>query len=271
MLRFALFFSIFCFTHFAYSQKHIGLSFGGQYVKRQDLVLSPAIYKGVAPLNIQLHYQSNKSRTIQEVSIHAGMFSLAANPSFSYIEPEEGKTVKTNPSRMLLIDACYTYLRRFSDEKPMNWAIGGVFDNQIIGHFQEYGYGSAFGYTTVSALSLAGQWQWALGKKGQLSVKAFTPLVSWVARSPYALNDDGFIENQQSHRSLKTIGYLIADGSWASPTAFQKFNCHIGFSHKISNRFSLVLSDDIEIVRAKQPRPLNSWRNQLSVGLAFQL
>jgi hypothetical protein len=271
MLRFVLIFSTFCMTQLAFSQKYIGLSFGGQYIERQDLVLSPSIYKGVAPLNMQLLYRYNTPRTIKEISIHAGMFSLSANPAFNYIEPEESKTVKTNPSKMLLIEARYTYLRRFSDKNPFNWAIGGVLDNQIIGHFQEYGYGSAFGYTTVSALSIAGQVHTAVGQKGQLSLRMFTPIVSWVGRSPFALNDDAFIENLKSHRTLKMIGYFIADGSVQLPNVFQKINGQIIFTHKLSHRFQLNLSDEIEIVRTKQPRPLNNWRNQLAVGLAFQL
>src|SRR5690606_20164528 len=95
------------------------------------------------------------------------------------------------------------------------------------------------------------------------------PLLSWVARSPYALNDDDFIEDQRSHKTMPTLGACIAGGRWASFGSFRRALLVLGADHRVAPQWSLGVNYSLEYLDVSKPARLISYRNGLDVAITY--
>lgn len=96
---------------------------------------------------------------------------------------------------------------------------------------------STFGYLHQLQAGMAASLQQALGKRFKVEAGIQFPLLLWVARSPYVLNDDDFIEQQSSHNALRTLAATFADGNLASPWQYSQIRLEASGTWQLSKRF----------------------------------
>jgi hypothetical protein len=253
----------------ATAQNALELTYGLRHYQRQDLTFSPLIFKGIAPMNLGLAYQKSGEKSQTNVNLNLAGFASRSVAAFDYTKWNEPEPLTTLPSNFWLIDLGASHLRKIGGKMERTaWYAGLSLDAQLGALFYEFGEYGAFGYTTVASLSPTVAGRWNLGSKNSLQFSAKLPLLNWVARSPYAINDDDFIERQSSHRSLKTLLRLCSDGNLASLGQLQAGSFSTKFQRKINEKWAASLGYDFALLRSQDPHPLTAIENGVVVGIA---
>lgn len=256
-------------AQFATAQNALELTYGFRHYQRQDLTFSPLIFKGLAPLNLGLAYQKSDEKSQTNVGLNLAGFASRSVAAFDYTKWNEPAPLTTLPSNFWLIDLGASHLRKVGGESGRSDWYGGLSLNLQMGalfyDFAEYG---TFGYTTIASLSPTVAGKWSFGEKNSLQFSAKLPLLNWLARSPYAINDDDFIERQSSHRGLKTLLRLSADGHLASLGQVQAGSFSAKFQRKINEKWAASLGYDFALLRSQDPHPLTAIENGVVVGIA---
>lgn len=254
---------------FATAQNALELNYGFRYYQRQDLTFSPLIFKGLAPMNLGLAYQKSGEKSQTNGNLNLAGFASRSVAAFDYTEWNEPEPLTTLPSNFWLIDLVASHLRKIGGNVERTaWYAGLSLNVQMGALFYEFGEYGAFGYTTVSSLSPIVAGAWKMGSKSSLQISAKLPLLNWLARTPYAINDDDFIERQSSHRSLKTLLRLSADGNLVSLGQVQAGSVSAKFQRKINEKWAASLSYDFTLFRSQDPHPLTAIENGVVVGIA---
>jgi hypothetical protein len=254
---------------FVWAQNALELAYGFHYYQRQDLTFSPLIFKGSAPLNLGLNYQKSGEKSQTSVGFHLSGFASRSVAAFDYTKWNESEPLTTLPSNFWLIGLGVSHLRRVGGAAGRTaWYAGLSLDVQLGALFYDFGEYGAFGYTTIASLSPTVAGKWNLGEKNSLQFSAKLPLLNWLARSPYAINDDDFIERQSSHRGLKTLLRLSADGHLASLGEVQAGSFSAKFQRKINEKWTASLGYDFALLRSQDPHPLTAIENGVVVGIA---
>ncbi|MBK8565846.1 MAG: hypothetical protein IPN76_21515 [Saprospiraceae bacterium] len=263
----AILFSLLCGAMAA--QSTLGLQYGYHHLQRQDLTFSPLTFSGAAPLNLGLVYGKTGANSFFAAGLHVTGFQARSTDAFEYTSRGDAKPKTVPASSFWQIDLNFQYLRRLKikDEQLAIFA-GLALDNQVAALFYEFGEYGAFGYTTVASLAPAVAVNWQLSEKNMLNFTANLPVLSWVARSPYAINDDDFIERQSSHRGLETLLRLSADGELASFGNLQRLAFAAQFQRKLSERWTANLGYDFALLRSQKPHHLTAIENGVSLGIA---
>jgi hypothetical protein len=254
----------------ATAQNALELSYGFRHYQRQDMTFSPLVFKGLAPLNIGLDYRKTDEKSLTNIGLQLAGFTSRSVAAFDYTKWGEPEPLTTLPSNFWLIDLSADHLRRVGGaaEGRMAWYAGLSLDVQLGALFYEFGEYGAFGYTTLASLSPSVAGSWNLGEKNKLLFSAKLPLLNWLARSPYAINDDDFIERQSSHRGFKTLLRLSADGNLASLGQVQAGSLSAKFQRKINEKWAASLGYDFALLRSQDPHPLTAIENGVTVGIA---
>jgi hypothetical protein len=137
---------------------------------------------------------------------------------------------------------------------PKIW-LGGYQHFELGALFHGHAF-STFGYLHQFHIGLAATMQQALGKKCKLEASLQFPLLLWVARSPYALNDDDFIQRQSSHNALRTLAATFSDGGLAAPWQYPQMRLEASGLWQISARFQLGILWRYWHQQSKQMLPL---------------
>lgn len=265
----ALVFSLFCTA--AIAQNTLGVHYGYRHLQRQDLTFSPLSFKGTAPLNLGLAYGREGQKSRFSVGLQVSGFNARSTDPFEYTSRGEEEPKTLPASGFWNIDLKINYLRKIkTSNEQLKLHAGLALDNQIGALFYEFGEYGAFGYTTAFSLAPAVSADWQLGKKNSLRLGANLPVLTWLARSPYAINDDDFIERQSSHQGLKTLLRLSADGELASFGEVQRVALSTQFQRKLNERWSASLGYDFALLRSTLPHPLAVVENAVSLGIVFK-
>lgn len=255
---------------FATAQNTLELTYGFRHYQRQDLTFSPLIFKGLAPLNLGLDYQKSGEKSQTSIGLNLAGFASRSVAAFDYTKWNESEPLTSLPSNFWLIDLGASHLRRVCGAAERTaWYAGLSLDVQLGALFYDFGEYGAFGYTTIGSLSPTVEGNWNFGEKNSLQFSAKLPLLNWLARSPYAINDDDFIERQSSHRGLKTLLRLSADGHLASLDQAQAGSFSAKFQRKIAEKWIASLGYDFALLRSQDPHPLTAIENGVVVGIAW--
>ncbi|HLP94963.1 MAG TPA: hypothetical protein VK168_13055 [Saprospiraceae bacterium] len=239
------------------------LALGPGHVARQDLVFSPFVHQAVSPRCINLGY-TRQAKLRQ--SWRLGFAAYQAAVADSYVYREDGADKQTYPHQFTLIDLDYgigkSIGRGFSAGVQLQAGVQSL----------TYAYGRVsgnFGYFAHFGLGLSLEKQVAMGRRGSLSAELKLPLLNWLARSPYLVNDDPFIENTYSHKGVNTFFAFIADGHPASLDTWQSADLQLHYQYKLSKKWSVGAQYNLAWMHAKQPRNLLQFRNTLQCRLAL--
>jgi len=85
----------------------------------------------------------------------------------------------------------------------------------------------------------------------------FTFFISWLARSPYLVNDDEFIENTSSHSGFKTFTSFIGDGKLVSWNSWQSFDLEIKYLSHLNKKWQLGAAYLFEFIHSDRGKAVD--------------
>lgn len=261
-------------TCYGQSAKHrtLGITYGYQHYSRQDYLFSPLVYNGTAPLNLQLSYDVNAANSHQKAHLSFGMYNLSAHDAYDFTEDFDGLEERTlYPSSFQMIRLGYGYERKFSNNRNLVYKAGLRLDGQIEGMFFEMGFASTFGYTTTFALAPSVGADYRFNNKTSLSAQLSVPVIGFISRSPYALNDDDYIERQSSHNNLTTIINLIGDSDLRSFSTYRQVDMGVHFQHQLTRNTALRLGWQARWYEITEPKRVLALQNGFNAGVHFKL
>jgi hypothetical protein len=175
----------------------------------------------------------------------------------------------TAPHTYVFFDASYGVGRRVP--APAGSAALGAAARLDL-HAIDYSYGveTNFGYFISPSLDLWYRHEIELGPRHRASARLQAPLVSWVARSPYMVNDDRFIENIASNDPLRIAFALLADGELAGWSRMQRLDLGLDYHYLLSRRLGVGASYSFAFLRDSEPRPLTSVRSSVDLTTSIR-
>lgn len=250
----------------------LGITYGYQHYSRQDQLFSPLVYNGTAPLNLKLTYNVNGKVTHQQAYLSFGMYNMQAHESYDFTEEFDQLKARTlYPSSFQMIRLGYGYERKFGNGKKLQARAGLRLDGQIEAMFFEMGFASIFGYTTSFSLAPSIGLNYKLTEKTTLSGQLAVPVIGLVARSPYALNDDDYIERQSSHNNLTTIVQLIGDSELRSFGTYRQVDVGLHVQHQIARNTAISLGWQARWYEITEPKRVLALQNGFHAGVHFKL
>jgi hypothetical protein len=243
------------------------IKFGPAYILRQDFVFSPLIHKDLSLLNLALEFQ-REAFYYQKLKVGFATFNPGILVPFEFTE--HGKIKKASPHYFTFLDLDYFIGKSTSkNENPVILGLLFSADIQLLNYV--YGRIGNFGY--LSSLGFGGfvKKELRLSDKSILSGTLQLPLISWLARSPYLVNDDEFIENISSHSDFKSFIEFQKDGELKTFDKLQIFGFEAKYLYEINRRWGIGAGYSFEFIHSVHPQELLSFRNSfdLSVNLKF--
>jgi hypothetical protein len=174
------------------------------------------------------------------------------------------------PHSFTLIDVDYQLGNNIKEIQNATITAGGLFATDI--HAMNYVYGrvSNFGYVASFGLGVFGTYERLIKVKSKLAATLKLPLVAWLARSPYLVNDDEFIENISSHSGFKTFTAYVGDGQLATWNKIQTLDLELKYESDLSERWELGAAYLFEFIHSSQYRNLLSFRHSLNFSATFK-
>ena len=259
-----------CVMGFAQAQRdslpQLTLSLGLAHLSRQDLIFSPFVHKDLAPLTVGLKYEKNK-KVHQFVRLDYAGFTAGLETPYDYLV--DGETVTAFPHSFTFIGLDYGQGHWIGDQKTS--LIGGSINVDVQAMTYQYGRFSFFGYYANFGLGAWYKHIFKLSERHRLTVQVEIPLVSWMARSPYLINDDEFIENIYSHNGFTTFFAYLGDGELVTWNKLQTVNAGLDYQYALSDKWTIGASWQFAFIHASEPLALTSVQNNLGVMVGLRL
>lgn len=243
------------------------LSFGPSSIVRQDLIFSPFVHKDFSLLNVGLDYK-REAKSYQKVSINYANFNPMVTGPYEFTF--HGQPYTAYPHSISFIDLDYQFGKPLHAIQDGQLTLGGHFFTDI--QVMNYAYGriSNFGYFASIGVGIFGTYKVRINEKGSIQSTLRLPLLAWLARSPYLVNDDEFIDNISSHSGVKTFMALLGDGQLASWNKIQKVDFEVKYAFDLNTRWGFGAGYLFEVIHVSQPRKLLSFRNSLNFSTSFK-
>lgn len=248
------------------AKNELSLNVGMSQLYRQDLIFSPFIHKDLSFLNFGLEF-SREARYFQKASIRFGNFKPIITEPYDFTSDE--KTVTTAPHNFNLIDIDYLFGRKIKQYNQAHLTAGALFamDVQALNYW--YGNSSYFGYYSAISLGAFGRYEYAIDKRSRITGTLQLPLFAWLARSPYLVNDDEFIENISSHSGFKTFFAYLGDGKLVTLNQWQELDLEVKYRYDINEKWKAGAAYLFEFIHSSEPRNLLSYRHSLNISGTF--
>ncbi|AHM60544.1 hypothetical protein D770_11435 [Flammeovirgaceae bacterium 311] len=246
--------------------KAVSIYWGAGNIIRQDLVFSPFKHKDRTLLQGGIVFERQK-KFFHEINIGFSQYDPMLRDPYIFYEYEDKQTAQ--PHQFTIISLDYSMAKPVIEHGKAKILLGGSLKNKVQALNYTYGRISNFGYFASTGLGLYAAYLQQIGEKFRLSASVQLPLLSWLARSPYLVNDDEFIENTASHKGLNTFLAFIEDGQLASLNRFQSFDLTTRYYYKISSQLELGLQNQITFLHASRPRNLYSLQTEISLSGRF--
>lgn len=257
-----------CYGQESVKNNTLTFNIGPGYIARQDLIFSPFIHADFSLLNIGLDYTMERN-LFQQFSLRFGSFSPMITDSYEFSEFGEYQTAF--PHSFNLIDFDYLVGRKIYETDKNGLTVGGLFSTDIQALNYVFGRISNFGYYSAIGVGVFGRYRFDINDRGWFTSTLKIPLVVWLARSPYLVNDDEFIENISSHSGIKTFMEFVNDGWLASWNRIQTFDLDIKYTYVLNEKWHLGAAYQFDFIHSSRPRNLLSYRSSVhfSVNLNF--
>jgi hypothetical protein len=244
----------------------ITIAAGASHVSHQDLTHTPLVHGGTTPRAPGIRFERiGRWQHFVEASV-TSVASRRREP-FPVLHGDHGHD--TAPHAYVFADASYGVGRRVP--APAGSAAVGAAARLDL-HVTDYSYGveKNFGYFISPSLDVWYRHEIELGSRQRVSARAQAPLVSWVARSPYMVNDDRFIENIASNDPLRIALAFLADGELAGWSRTQRLDLGLDYHYLLSRRLGVGASYRFAFLRDSEPRPLTSVRSSVDLTTSIR-
>jgi hypothetical protein len=245
----------------------VGFTAGFTHLAHQDVIHSPFIHRSVSPVSVEAFYRRTGSlRQFAGLRYSAVDSRLTAPYPIEHHDHFHGSL----PHVYLLVDATYGAGRSIRPADEGHEAVGLALQLDLQATDYNYGLEYNFGYFLSTGLNAWYERELTPSPRHRVTGRAMAPIVSWVARSPYLVNDDRFIENIANDGRLATALALAADGELASWDRLQRLNLSLGYGYAVSPRVEVGASYRFTYLRARDPRPLTSMQNDLGFSTSYR-
>lgn len=245
----------------------LGIDIGAGNIMRQDLIFSPFIHKDFTALNIGLRYE-RKGKYYQAATIRYSSFDPILNEPYKFTD--DGETNTTAPHYFSIVDIDYSFGKEVGNTDRSSTIISGLFSTDVQALNYSYGRTSSFGYYSVIGLGAVIQKEYSINGRSKITGRFALPLVNWLSRSPYLVNDDEFIENTFSHSGVKTFMAFIGDGQLVTLNKVQTFDLGLTYSFKLNNRWDVGATYLFEFSHTNEPQSFLSYKNSLFISTNFK-
>jgi len=255
---------IFCLA--AAQENNLSFGFGPGHLARQDLTFSPFVHQDISLQNVFLGYQ-HKASWQHDIAVEIGAYAPILTDPYRY-----GDDAETFPHSFLLVDLTYSLCKPVFQARDSNrWVMGGFFKADIQPSYYNYNPFSSFGYFASFGLGVAAGYAYRFNEKDHLLCKAQIPLLALIARSPYLINDDEFIENTYSHNGVKTFFAYLADGKFQTLNRMQQLQLDIEYTRSINTWWDIGAAYSFQLLHADLPTNLLQFNNVLRFTTTFKL
>lgn len=248
-------------------KNNFSLSLGAGHIARQDLVFSPFVHKDFTPINIGLEYTRN-AESYQNLKFKFASFNPMLTSPYEYILDGEKKIASQHS--FTLIDLDYSFGKKINQTGKSNTIVGALFSTDVQMLNYEYGRIGSFGYYSTFGMGGFISKDYQINEKGRFYARFALPLLNWLSRSPYLVNDDEFIENISSHSGAKTFFAFIGDGKLTTLNKLQTFDLEAKYIYQLNNKWEIGAGYLFEFIHSKEPRSLLSFQNSLFVSTNFK-
>jgi hypothetical protein len=245
----------------------LSLSLGLGQNSRQDLIFSPFIHHDFSLLKGTIDY-TKIGKLFQQIKIGVATFDPMLQEPYNFSEHDEIKTA--TPHYFLYFDLDYLLGKKVKESGKTDLTFGGLFNSNT--HSLNYVYGriGSFGYFSALNLGVFGKLNFFLSEKNELTIKLQLPAVSWLARSPYLVNDDEYIENISSHSGIKSFFAFIKDGKPATWNTLQQFDFELKYIYYFLPKWGIGITGHYEFIHALKPRKMVSQRSSVNISATFK-
>jgi hypothetical protein len=258
---------IFYQAHGQELKNNLAINIGAGQIARQDLVFSPFIHNDFTPLNIGLEY-TRKASLYQNIRIRFASFNPMLTSPYEY--KADGEIKVASQHYFSFIDLDYSAGKIINQSKKFSTTVGPLLTADV--QMLNYAYGriGSFGY--YSAFGLGGfiSNEFKLNERSLVVARFAIPLMNWLSRSPYLVNDDEFIENISSHSGLKTFFAFVGDGQLTSLKTLQSYDLEAKYTYQFHKRWELGAGYLFEYISIKEPRNLRSFRNSIFLNITYK-
>lgn len=249
--------------------RQLDLSLGYGLLARQDLVFSPFVHESASPLHLALTYQRSRHWE-QAWSLGFAQFAAQHRTAFDYTLPTApGELQHTAPHDFTFVDLGYKAGKRVAVRERSIWTLGGAVSADLDVMNYNHARISNFGYFMAFDLAAWGKWAYQPAPRHSVEAEVQLPILAWTARSPYLINDDKFIENTASHRSLKTLGKFIGDGRLTTLDDYHRATLILRYHFLVTGRWYIGAGYQGDWLRHDRPLPLRSARQQLMLNFSL--
>ncbi|MBC8172851.1 MAG: hypothetical protein H7X71_03000 [Chitinophagales bacterium] len=261
-----IFLSVHCIAQDTSLHNYFSLQGGMNMLKRQDLIFSPFIHNDISFLNTEIRY-GHERRLRQDIVISFSSFQSSITGAYDYYS--DGDTLTQFPHAFNLIDINYSLSKKIMEKERLTLYAGGSFANNIDVMNYYYGFASYFGYFATFSLSGMAQVTYKINENSKIHAGVSVPLVSQVARSPYLINDDEFIQNNYSHNGVKTFFAYLADGNMETLNHFQKLTAEITYSTQLSERWEAGVQYSFDFSHYSPVASFTSVENKINILIKY--
>ncbi|HEX8529791.1 MAG TPA: hypothetical protein VF646_07200, partial [Cytophagales bacterium] len=214
--------------------------------------------------NLGLTYERTGEKAKNTAVLLFDRYTPAAHPGYTYTR--DGRQEQIFPTFTTVVSLRYGHARRFGNG---SWFAGLLSDNQVAAGEQGYGAAATFHYLGAFSVSPWLGYDRSLTDRLHLSLQTWVPLVAWVTRSPYALNDDQYMRDNANHKGVPTFFNYVAGGRLQTLNHWRKINFTADATYSLSPRIGVVVSYQAEALRLTQPRTLTSYQQYFNTGFQF--
>lgn len=239
-------------------------------ILRRDLIGSPRLQHGPGLAAGALSYARTRSANAHRLELDLAAAMVRTQPDFEYLSLAEREPLMTAGSPLVYARIRYAYLRELPlGRERLALRLGPALDFDIQKLEYVHSPSSLGGYHGVFALDARAELELRLdtSARHRLRVGASVPVFAWVARSPYAINDDAQVYANVDHNGFKTFFRYIAGGQLQSWNRLQAVRLELRYDLRLHTHVALSAGLHARILANSVPRPLLAQDYGGSLGL----
>lgn len=246
----------------------LGLAWTPRLILRRDLIGSPHTLVGPALGALVLRYDRTKAANANRVDVDFSQSTLRSQPDFNYLGWPGGEAVRAGGSPHTYVRIRYAYLRELPLRRErLALRLGPGLDFDI----QKFDYvhppASIGGYHGLFALDVRTELELRPAARHRLRLGVGLPLLAWVTRSPYAINDDEQLYANRDHNGLRTFFRYLGDGRVQSWGRLQAVRVELRYDFVLHQHVALTAGVQGRLLANSFPRALLLQEYGVSLGL----
>ncbi|MBA2322008.1 MAG: hypothetical protein H0V89_12735 [Deltaproteobacteria bacterium] len=221
---------------------------------RQDMLMSSLVHRGVAATGGAAAWRWHGARSALFIGLEVDRVPARSGPPLA------------PPSSWVTTRIPIGWGVDLVDGDGVDVVVGGLLDNRI----ELLSWSYAVTWTTgYCGAFLLGPWvdaRWRPHDRWTLEGGATAAAFGWVARSPYALNDDEYIRANQTHNPVGAFGAYFADGRVVSVADHQAVRTRVAAVFELTETTGLLFAWRAEVWHDRYPLPVLAVGHALDLG-----